>query len=141
MCVCLPSPLSLFLIPKEHNDLCARFYLGLFLFFCMASKNCNKHTGRKTLYCCFWSYGGFCSVFLTVLHFWSCAGKKKPSYSFLTYLPVHPAFPKFIYCLKVFSKRVWEKSVLSYCIPHTNTEAHAYFFINIYIYTCSQIHE
>lgn len=30
MCVCLPSPLSLFLIPKEHNDLCARFYFGFF---------------------------------------------------------------------------------------------------------------
>lgn len=75
MRVCLPSPLSLFLIPEEHNDLCARFYFDFF--FRMASKNCNKHTGRKTPYCCSWSFGGFCSVFLTVLRFWSCTKKKK----------------------------------------------------------------
>lgn len=99
MCVCLPSPLSLFLIPKEHNDLCARFYLGLFLFFCMASKNCNKHTGRKTLYCCFWSYGGFCSVLLTVLHFWSCA-EKKPQLFFLNLFTSSPSFSQIHLLLK-----------------------------------------
>lgn len=74
----------------------------------------------------------FCSVLLTVLRFWSCT---KTSSSLLTYWPIVPAFPQIVHQLKVFIRGSWEKSLLCYCVPHT--EMHKY----MHTYKYSQVHK